>query len=148
VTHSSELLDLTEMRTCLSRHFFALDVLNTKFRMTGRPSDYRREQADRLLAGLNEAWSSFLDTSAPSKTSRHNVVNQIGYTAEELLGCCEIPAQHEVWARQFGGNRARWALPPEAQEPKNTEWLQPTVFVHPTTALSRRSEYPRKVYAH
>ena len=114
VPHSSELLDLTEMRTWLSRHFVALDVLNAKFRMTGRPSDYRREQADRLLTGLNEAWSSFLDTSAPAKTSLHNVVNQTGYSAEVLLECCEIPAQHEVWAQQFGGNRARWALPPEA----------------------------------
>lgn len=123
VPHSSELLDLTEMRTCLSRHFFALDVLNTKFRMTGRPSYYRREQAARLLAGLNEAWSSFLDTSAPSRSSRHNVVNQTGYSAEELLSCCEIPAQHEVWARQFGGNRARWALPPEAVYEHS--WLEP-----------------------
>jgi hypothetical protein len=123
VPHSSELLDLTEMRTCFSRHFVALDVLNTKFRMTGRPSDHRRAQADRLLAGLNEAWSSFLDTSAPSKTSRHNVINQSGYSAEELLSCCEIPAQHEVWARQFGGNRARWALPAEAVYAHS--WLEP-----------------------
>jgi hypothetical protein len=123
VPRSSEVLDLTEMSTCLSRHFFALDVLNTKFRMTGRPSDYRRAQADRLLTGLNEAWSSFLDTSAPSEMSRHNIANQTGYSAETLLECCEIPAQHEVWARQFGGNRARWALPPEAVYEHS--WLEP-----------------------
>jgi len=123
VPHSSEILDLTDMRSCLSRHFVALDILNTKFRMTGRPSDHRRAQADRLLTGLNEAWSSFLDTSAPAKTSRHNVVNQTGYSAEVLLECCEIPAQNEVWAQQFGGNRARWALPPEAVYEHN--WLEP-----------------------
>src|SRR5262249_2483484 len=44
-------------------------------------------------------------------------------SAEALLECCEIPAQHEVWALQFGGNRARWALPPEAVYEHS--WLEP-----------------------
>lgn len=78
VPHSREFLDLAEMRTCLSRHLFALDVLNTKFRVSGRPVDYRRAQAGRLLTGLNESWISFLDTSVPPKSSRHNVLNQAG----------------------------------------------------------------------
>lgn len=121
--HSGELLDLAEMRTCLSRHLFALDVLNTKFRVSGRPVDYRRAQAGRLLAGLNDGWISFLETSVPPKSNRHNVLNQAGHSADALLEAVEIPPDWLSWGRRFGDNRARWALPPYALFEHN--WLEP-----------------------
>jgi hypothetical protein len=121
---SGELLDLAEMRTCLSRHLFALDVLNTKFRVSDRPVDYRRAQTARLLAGLNEGWISFLDTSAPPKSSRHNVLNQTGHSADALLDAVEIPPEWVAFGQRFGDNRARWALPPYALFEHN--WLEPT----------------------
>lgn len=121
--HSREILDLGEMRTCLSRHLFALDVLNTKFRVSGRPIDYRRVEAGRLLAGLNEGWISFLDLSAPPKSHRHNVVNQTGYSADALLSAIEVPLEWFAWGQRFGDNRARWVLPPYAVSEHN--WLEP-----------------------
>ena len=106
--HSSELLDITERRTCLSRHLSALDVLNTKFRMAGGAEDYRRTQAERLIAGLNEAWSSFLETSVPRRKPS-DVLNELGHSADCLFGdSCTVDSS---WAEKFGGNPARWALP-------------------------------------
>jgi hypothetical protein len=120
---SSKLLELTEMRTALCRHFIALDVINTKFRRTGRPSDYRREQAQRLLVGLNEAWISFLDTAPPRRTNPFSLVSQIGESAETVLGGWELAPEQALWAQRFGGNFARWALPPEAV--REHSWLEP-----------------------
>ena len=123
VPHSRELLELGEMRTCLSRHLFALDVLNTKFRVSGRPVDYRRAQAGRLLTGLNESWISFLDVSLPPKSSRHNVLNQVGHAAVDLLDTTDSSDEWLAWGQRFGDNRARWALPPYALSEHN--WLEP-----------------------
>ena len=111
------------MRTSVSRHLLALDIVTTMFRSAGRPSDHRREQAERLLRGLNEAWVSFLDTFPPAKTNRYHALNQIGHTAESLLGHRELQPDQRVWAQRFGGNLARWALPPEAL--LEHSWLEP-----------------------
>jgi hypothetical protein len=123
VPRSSELLDITERRTAICRHLFALDVLNTKFRMAGRPSDYRRAGAERLIAGLNEAWGSFLDTAAPRRATRLDVFNELGQSAESLLRGCIIPDIQVAWARRFGGNLVRWKLPQEAVFEHS--WLEP-----------------------
>jgi hypothetical protein len=121
---SGELLDVNERRTCLCRHFVALDVLNTKFRLTGRPEDHRRAQAERLIAGLNEAWSSFLETSAsPGRERRLDVLNELGHSADTLFDRCEIPNDRVAWAQKFGGNLARWALPSDAVFQHS--WLEP-----------------------
>lgn len=132
--HSRELLDLAEMRTCLSRHLLALDVLNTKFRVSGRPIDYRRAEAGRLLAGLNEGWISFLDTSVPPKSSRHSVLNQAGHSTDALLSAIEIPPEWLAWGQRFGDNRARWALPPYAVFEHN--WLEPISIFRFLAALA------------
>jgi hypothetical protein len=120
---SSRLLELTDMQTALCRHFISLDIINTRFRRAGRPSDYRREQANRLLIGLNEAWISFLDTAPPRLTNPFSVVSQLGEPPEALLGGCELLPQRAVWAQKFGGNVARWALPSEAVSEHS--WLEP-----------------------
>jgi hypothetical protein len=120
---SSKLLELTEMQTALCRHLIALDVINTQFRITGRPSDYRREQTERLLVGLNEAWISFLDTAPPRRTNRFSLISQVGESAETLLGGCELAPEQVFWAQKFGGNFARWALPSEAVSEHS--WLEP-----------------------
>jgi hypothetical protein len=123
VPGSSRLLELTEMRTALCRHFIALDLINTKFRISGRPSDYRREQAQRLLVGLNEAWISFLDTSPPQRTNPFSLVSQIGESTDAVLGNWEFEPEQARWVQRFGGNAARWVLPPEAVSEHS--WLEP-----------------------
>lgn len=120
---SAELLDLTEMRTPISRHFLALDIVNTLFRRTGRPSDYRREQANRLLHGLNDAWVSFLDTSPPGKKNCYNVENQIGDSVLTLLGTVELTIDQFIALDRLGTNPGRWAMPSEALLEYN--WLEP-----------------------
>jgi hypothetical protein len=139
---SSELLDLSEMRTCISRHFLALDIVNTKFRVTGRPSDYRPPQARPLLTGLNGAWLSFLDTEIPPQTSRYNVVNQLGHTADELLAGYVPPTEMPAWG---GGNPARWMLPPGAVYEHN--WLEPVTILRFLTMLAASDcfQHPRFV---
>lgn len=123
VPRSSELLELAETRTHLSRQFLALDILNTKFRVTGRPSDHRRAQARRLLTGLNDAWASFLDVQDPPSTSRYNVVNQLGHSAAELLAGYVVPADQLPRNVDLGENPVRWLLPPEAV--LEHCWLEP-----------------------
>jgi hypothetical protein len=120
---SSKLLELAEMQTALSRHFIALDIINTRFRITGRPTEYRREQAERLLVGLNEAWISFLDTAPPRPTNPFGVVNQVGESVESLLDGWELEPDQALFAQRFGGNVARWILPHEAVSQHS--WLEP-----------------------
>jgi hypothetical protein len=111
------------MRTPISRHFLALDIVNTLFRRTGRPSDYRREQANRLLHGLNDAWVSFLDTSPPGKKNCYNVENQIGDSVLTLLGTVELTIDQFIALDRLGTNPGRWAMPSEALLEYN--WLEP-----------------------
>jgi hypothetical protein len=120
---SAELLDLTEMRTPVSRHLLALDIVNTLFRRIGRPSDYRQQQASRLLHGLNDAWVSFLDTSPPGKTNRYHVENQIGESVLTLLGTVELTVDQFIALDRLGNNPGRWAMPSEALLEYN--WLEP-----------------------
>ena len=140
---SSKLLELTEMQTALCRHLIALDVINTRFRITGRPSHYRREQAERLLVGLNEAWISFLDTAPPRPTNPFNVVNQVGESAESLLAGWEIEPDQVVLAQKFGGNFARWVLPHEAVAQHS--WLEPLSIFRflSMLAVSEALEHPK-----
>jgi len=48
------------MATPPLRHLVALDILKTKFRQSGRPSQFQRDQSELLLTCLNGAWSPFL----------------------------------------------------------------------------------------
>jgi hypothetical protein len=140
---SGRLLELTEMQTALCRHLIALDVINTRFRITGRPSDYRREQVQRLLAGLNEAWISFLDTAPPRPSNPFNVVSQIGESVESLLAGWEIEPEQVVVARSFGSNFARWFLPHEALAQHS--WLEPLSIFRflSMLAVSEVLEHPK-----
>src|SRR5205807_886071 len=122
-TGSAHLLELADIRTPLSRHLYALDILTTKFRVSGSPRDYRETQAERLLDGLNDAWASFLDTSPPASASRFNVLNQLGYTAESLVGEFELWPEQQSTAERFGGNLIRWVLPADVVMQHN--WLEP-----------------------
>jgi hypothetical protein len=120
---SSSLLELEELRTPLSRHLYALDVLTTKFRTEGTTREYRETHTARLLDGLNDAWGSFLDTSPPSRNSQFNVQNQIGLSAESLIGEFELWPEQQRLVKRLGGNPIRWALPQDVVMQHN--WLEP-----------------------
>ncbi len=119
---AADLLDINERRTAFCRHLFALDVLNTRFRAIGDPQEFRRTQADRLIAGLNEAWISFLETSVPRRRSC-DVLNELGHAGSSLFSNYHVPEVREQWARKFGGNLARFALPSDAV--LQHSWLEP-----------------------
>jgi len=131
---SANLLELADMRTPLSRHLYALDILTTKFRTAGSPREYRETHAERLLDGLNDAWASFLDTSPPPRTSQFNVLNQVGYTAETLIGEFELWPHQQRTAERFGGNLIRWVIPPDVVNQHN--WLEPLSIFRFLTLLA------------
>jgi len=119
---AGELLDINGRRTALCRHLFALDVLNARFRTIGDPQEFRRTQAERLIAGINEAWSSFLDTSIPRRKPC-DILNELGRPADYLFTNYDIPAVRKDWANRTGGNFARRALPSAAV--LQHSWLEP-----------------------
>lgn len=119
---SSRLLDLSEMGTAIQRHFVALDVLNTRFRITGRPSDFQRSRSQLLLTTLNNAWGPFLDPRPVGSASRFALEAQLGSESADLLYPVALGAEELEWVR-LGGNLRRFALPRRARLEHN--WLEP-----------------------
>lgn len=120
---SSRLLDLSEMGTAQLRHLVALDILNTRFRTKGRPTEFQHTQCQRLLTALNHAWSPFLAVRPLASTSRFALEKQLGgeRAARMFYKVSLTAAEH---ARiQDGGNLRRAALPRDAILEHN--WLEP-----------------------
>jgi hypothetical protein len=114
---------------------FALDVLNTKFRVTGRAQDYRRTQAEHLIAGLNEGWSSFLETSVPRRR-RSDVLNELGHSAGPLFGISGVSVTGaEVVVNSHGplgvissSRRYKEQIEPMGDRSTNLNRLRPVTF--------------------
>lgn len=118
---SSRLLDLSEMGTPELRHLMALDILTTKFRQSGHPSQYQRTQSELLLTALNEAWSPFLGLR-PGSGTRFALETQIGRDGATLLNPVAVGSEGLQWIKG-GGNLRRLAVPPEAI--LEHSWLEP-----------------------
>ena len=119
--NSSRLLDLSEMGTPELRHLMALDILNTKFRQSGLPSQYQRSQSEFLLTALNEAWAPFLGLR-PANGTRFALETQIGPEGATLLNPVALGYEGIRWVKE-GGNLRRLALPRDALWEHN--WLEP-----------------------
>ena len=118
---SSNLLDLSEMASPALRHLVALDILNTKFRRSGRPSQFQRDQSERLLIGLNSAWSPFLSERPIGTANRFTLQRQIGFDTLDLRPLRVDSAGLEwIWK---GGNVLRLAVPQSAL--LEHSWLEP-----------------------
>lgn len=118
---SSRLIDLSEMGTPELRHLMALDILNTRFRQSGRPSRYQRTQSELLLTALNEAWAPFLGLR-PGNGTRFALETQIGHEGATLLNPVCVGDEGLEWIQE-GGNLRRLALPREALWEHS--WLEP-----------------------
>lgn len=118
---SSRLIDLSEMGTPELRHLVALDILNTRFRQSGRPSQYQRTQSELLLTALNEAWAPFLGLR-PANGTRFALETQIGHEGATLLNSVAVGYEGLQWVKE-GGNLRRLALPREALWEHS--WLEP-----------------------
>jgi hypothetical protein len=118
---SSRLIDLSEMGTPELRHLVALDILNTRFRQSGRPSQYQRTQSELLLTALNEAWAPFLGLR-PGNGTRFALETQIGHEGATLLNSVAVGYGGLQWVKE-GGNLRRLALPREALWEHS--WLEP-----------------------
>ena len=118
---SSRLIDLSEMGTPELRHLVALDILNTRFRQSGRPSQYQRTQSELLLTALNEAWAPFLGLR-PGNGTRFVLETQTGRDGATLLNPVAVGSEGLQWIKE-GGNLRRLALPREALWEHS--WLEP-----------------------
>jgi hypothetical protein len=134
---SSRLIDLSEMGTPELRHFVALDILNTKFRQTGRPSLYQRTQSRLLLTALNEAWAPFLSVRTPVNGTRFALETQIGQESATLLNPVEVD-EVRLQLINEGGNLRRFALPRAAI--LEHSWLEPMSIFRFLGALANFSE--------
>jgi hypothetical protein len=111
------------MGTPQLRHLVALDILNTRFRTKGRPSNFRHTQSQRLLTALNHAWSPFLDVRPPAATNGFALEKQFGSERDARLFYKVPLTAGERLRIQDGGNLRRAALPREAMLEHN--WLEP-----------------------
>jgi hypothetical protein len=119
---SSDLLDLSGLSTPPLRHLVALDILNTKFRQAGRPSEFQRTQSELLLTALNNAWAPFLSARPVGTATRFNLVRQIGANGAELRNPVRVGFAGLDWIRE-GGNLHRFAIPRSAR--MEYSWLEP-----------------------
>ncbi len=110
---SSRFLDLSELGTPAARHLFALDILTTKFRRSGQPSDYQRTRADLLLKTLNHAWAPFLSERPVKDNSAFSLESQIGPGEGVLRYPVLVTKSERDWVME-GGNLLRYAVPDEA----------------------------------
>ena len=134
---SSRLIDLSEMGTPELRHFMALDILNTKFRQSGRPSLYQRTQSQLLLTALNEAWAPFLSVRTPVNGTRFALEAQIGQEGATLLNPVLVDEARLQMIKE-GGNLRRYALPRSAI--LEHSWLEPMSIFRFLGALANFSE--------
>jgi hypothetical protein len=134
---SSRLIDLSEMGTPELRHLVALDILNTKFRQSGRPSLHQRTQAQLLLTALNEAWTPFLSVRTPVNGSRFALERQIGPEGAKLLNPVEVDEARLQMINE-GANLRRFALPRAAV--LEHSWLEPMSIFRFLGALANFSE--------
>lgn len=134
---SSRLIDLSEMGTPELRHFVALDILNTKFRQTGRPSMYQRTQSQLLLTALNEAWAPFLSVRTPVNGTRFALETQIGQEGATLFNPVELD-ELRLQMVNAGRNLRRFALPRAAV--LEHSWLEPMSIFRFLGALANFSE--------
>ena len=134
---SSRLIDLSEMGTPELRHFMALDILNTKFRQSGRPSLYQRTQSQLLLTALNEAWAPFLSVRIPVNGTRFALEAQIGQEGATLLNPVLVD-ETRLQIIKEGGNLRRYALPRSAI--LEHSWLEPMSIFRFLGALANFSE--------
>jgi hypothetical protein len=110
------------MATPTLRHLVALDILNAKFRQSGRPSQFQRDQSELLLACLNGAWSPFLSARPVGTASRFRLERQIGIDGSELRNPIRVDATGLEWIWE-GGNALRLAIPQSAL--MEHSWLEP-----------------------
>ena len=134
---STKLIDLSEMGTPELRHLVALDILNTKFRRSGRPSLYQRNQSRLLLTALNEAWAPFLSVRTPVNGTRFALEAQIGQVSATLLNPVEVD-EVRLQLINEGGNLRRFALPRTAI--LEHSWLEPMSIFRFLGALANFSE--------
>jgi hypothetical protein len=134
---SSKLIDMSAMGTPELRHLVALDILNTKFRQSGRPSLYQRTQSQLLLTALNEAWAPFLSVRTPTNGSRFALETQIGQEGATLLNPVEVDEVRLQMINE-GGNLRRFALPRAAI--LEHSWLEPLSIFRFLGALANFSE--------
>jgi len=134
---SSKLLDLSEMGTPELRHLMALDILNTKFRQSGRPSLYQRTQSQLLLTALNEAWTPFLSAHTPVNGARFALETQVGKEGATLLNPVLVD-EARLQVINEGGNLRRFALPRAAI--LEHSWLEPMSIFRFLGALATFSE--------
>jgi hypothetical protein len=123
VPGSSRLLDLGELGSPAARHLFALDILNTKFRKSGRPDDFQRTRAELLVRTLNNAWAPFLNERPVADSSAFSLVSQVGPEEGVLRHPVLVTAAERDWVKD-GGNLLRFAVPHEALLEHN--YLEPT----------------------
>jgi hypothetical protein len=133
---SSRLIDLSEMGTPELRHLVALDILNTRFRQSGRPSQYQRTQSELLLTALNEAWAPFLGLR-PGNGTRFALETQIGRQGATFLKSVALGHEGLRWIKE-GGNLRRLALPREALWEHS--WLEPMSIFRFLGALATFNE--------
>lgn len=134
---SSSLLELAEMSTPPLRHLAALDILNTKFRQSGRPSQFQRDQSELLLTCLNGAWSPFLSARPVASSNRFTLERQMGIDALELRNTVRVDAAGLEWIWE-GGNLLRLAIPQTAL--MEHSWLEPMSILRFLGALTTFSE--------
>ena len=134
---SSRLLDLSEMGTPELRHLVALDILNTRFRQSGRPSVYQRTQSQLLLTALNEAWAPFLSVRNPVNGTRFALEKQIGQEGATLLNPVLVDEARLQMIKE-GGNLRRYALPRPAT--LEHSWLEPMSIFRFLGALASFNE--------
>lgn len=131
------MLELSEMATPPLRHLAALDILNTKFRQAGRPSQFQRDQSELLLTCLNGAWSPFLSARPIGTASRFRLERQIGIDGLELRNPVPVDAAGLEWIWE-GGNALRLAIPQSAL--LEHSWLEPMSIFRFLGALTIFSE--------
>jgi hypothetical protein len=115
----------------------ALDIVNTKFRQAGRPSQFQRHQSELLLTCLNGAWSPFLSARPIGTTSRFTLERQIGIEGLELRNPLRVDAAGLEWIWE-GGNALRLAIPQSAL--LEHSWLEPMSIFRFLGALTTLSE--------
>jgi hypothetical protein len=127
----------TKARDVNLRHLVALDIVNTKFRHSGRPSQYQRDQSELLLTCLNGAWSPFLGARPIGTASRFKLERQIGIDGLELRNPVRVDAAGLEWVWE-GGNALRLAIPQSAL--LEHSWLEPMSIFRFLGALTTFSE--------
>ena len=118
---SSRLIDLSEMGTPELRHLVALDILNTKFRQSGRPSLHQRTQSQLLLTALNEAWAPFLSVRTPVNGIRFALETQIGQEGATLVNPVDLDELRLAMVND-GRNLRRFALPLWSDVTPKLDW--------------------------